>query len=191
MNVLNWSHQITASANRTLAFVRRNLHSCPKNIKTTVYTTLVHPLLEYSSSVWDPHTQVLINKIEIVQRLAARFCHNDYTSRETGCVSEMITKLHLELLTTRRTNRRLTIFHKAIHNLSLPVANLLQPIKRHSRHLNSKAFNTIHASKNCYKLSYFPRTIKDWNSLPDAIANIIEPQQFKQALTHLVPNKHD
>ena len=87
-------HQITASANRTLAFVRRiNLHSCPKNIKTTAYTTLVRPLLEYSSSVWDPHTQVLINKIEMVQRWAARFCHNDYTSRETGCVSEMITKL--------------------------------------------------------------------------------------------------
>ena len=70
-------------------------------------------------------------------------------------------------------------------------ANLLQPIKRHSRHLNSKAFNTIHASKNCYKFSYFPRTIKDWNSLPDEIANITEPQQFKQALTHLFPNKHD
>ena len=54
---LTWNkhiHQITASANRTLAFVRRNLHSCPKNIKTTAYTTLVRPLLEYSSSVWDP-----------------------------------------------------------------------------------------------------------------------------------------
>ena len=120
------------------------------------------------------------------------FTHNDYTSKETGCVSEMITELHLELLTTRRTNRRLTIFHKAIHShLSLPFANLLQPIERHSRHLNSKDFNTIHASKNFYKFSYFPRTIKYWNSLPDAIANITEPQQFKQARTHLVPNKHD
>ena len=192
---LTWNkhiHQITASANRTLAFLRRNLHSCPKNIKTTAYTTLVCPLLEYSSSVWDPHTQVLLNKIEMVQRRAARFCHNDYTSRETGCVSEMIKKLHLKLLTTRRTNRRLNIFHKAIHShLSLPVANLLQPIKRHSRHLNSKAFNTIHVSKNCYKFSYFPRTIKDWNSLPDATVNITEPHQFKQTLTHLVPNKHD
>ena len=162
-----------------------------KHQNRSLYTTLVRPLLEYSSSVWDPHTQFLINKIEMVQRRAACFCH-DYTSRETGCVSEMITKLHLELLTTRRTKRWLTIFHKAIHSrLSLHVANQLQPIKRHARHLNSKAFNTIHASKNCYKFSYFPRTIKYWNSLPDAIANITEPQQFKQALTHLVPNKHD
>ena len=49
------------------------LVSCPINIKTTAYTTLVRPLLEYSSSVWDPHTQIRINQIEMVQRL------NDYS----------------------------------------------------------------------------------------------------------------
>ena len=123
-----------------------------QNIKTIAYTTLVRPLLEYSSSVWDPHTQTLINQIEMVQRRAARFCLNDYTSREAGCVSEMLNQLKLHQLKTRRTNRRLTILHKAIYgHLSLPVNNLLQPVQRLSRHLNNKAFNTIHASKNCYK----------------------------------------
>ena len=185
---LNWNkhiHQITASANRTLAFIRRNLHSRPINIKTTAHKTLVRPLLEYSSSVWDPHTQTLINQIEMVQRRAAHFCLNDYTSREAGCVSEMLNKLQLHQLKTRRTNRRLTIVHKAIYgHLSLPINNLLQPVQRLSRHLNNKAFNTIHDSKNCYKYSYFPRTIRDWNSLPDAIVNISKPQHCKQALIH-------
>ena len=81
---LNWNkhiHQITASASRTLAFIRRNLRSCHMSIKTTAYTTLVRLLLEYSSSVWDPHAQIVINQIEMVQRRAARFCLNDYTSR--------------------------------------------------------------------------------------------------------------
>ena len=35
-NDLTWNkhiHQITATANRTLAFVRRNLYSCPQHIK--------------------------------------------------------------------------------------------------------------------------------------------------------------
>ena len=112
--------------------------------------------------------------------------HRDLTrsSRETGCVSEMLNQLHLQLI-TRRTNRRLTILHKAIYgHLSLPANNLLQPIQCLSRHLNIKAFNTIHASKNCYKYSYFPQTIRDWNSLPDAIVNIPKPQHFKQALIH-------
>ena len=65
-NDLTWNkhiHQITATANRTLAFVRRNLYSCPQHIKKSAYTTLVRPLLEYSSSVWDPHTKTLVNKI--------------------------------------------------------------------------------------------------------------------------------
>ena len=60
-------HQITATANLTLAFVRRNLYSCSQHIKKSAYTTLVRPLLEYSSSVWDPHTKTLVNKIEMVQ----------------------------------------------------------------------------------------------------------------------------
>ena len=51
---LNWNthfYQITASAYRTLAFIKRNLHSCPININTTAYTTLVRQFLEYSTSI--------------------------------------------------------------------------------------------------------------------------------------------
>jgi hypothetical protein len=55
------------------AFLRRNLSSCPANIRTKCYTTFVRPQLEYASSVWAPHTQSNINKLESVQRRAARF----------------------------------------------------------------------------------------------------------------------
>ena len=139
---------------------------------------------EYSSSVWDPHTKTLVNKIKMIQRRAARCCHNDNKTIEKGCMSEMIEKLNLEPLNIRRTNRRLTIFHKAINgHLALPIGHL-QPVLRRSRHLSSKAYNTIHTSKDCYKYSFFPRTIKDWNSLPDKLATIKEPHTFKLDLTH-------
>ena len=178
-------HQNTATANRTLAFVRRNIYSCPQDIKKSAYTTLVRPLLEYSSSVWDPHTKTLVNKIEMVQRRAASFCHNDYKKKiEHGCMSEMIGKLNLEPLNIRRTNRRLTIFHKTINgHLALPIGHL-QPLLRRTRHLSSRANNTIHTSKDCYKYSFFPRTIQYWNSLPDKLASINKPHKFKLALTH-------
>ena len=156
----------------------------PQHIKKIYLYTLVRPLLEYSSSVWDPHTKTLVNKIEMVQRRAARFCHNDYKTIKKGRMSEMIEKLNLEPLNIRRTNGRLTIFHKAINgHLALPIGHL-QPVLRRTRHLNSKAYNTIHASKDCYKYSFFPRTIQDWNSLPDVPATIKEPHKFKLALTH-------
>ena len=133
---LTWNkhiHHITATANRTLAFVRRNLYSCPQHIKTSAYTTLVRPVLEYSSS------KTLVNKIEMAQRRAAGFCQNAYKTIEKGCVTKMIRKLNLEPLNTRRTNKRLTIFHKAINgHLALPIGHL-QPVLRRTRHLNSKA----------------------------------------------------
>ena len=116
----------------------------------------VRPLLEYSPSVWDPHTKTLVNKIEMVQSSAARFCHNDHKTIEKGCMSEIICTLNLEPLNITRTNRRLTIFHKAINgHLALLIVHL-QPVFRRTSHLNSKAYNTIHTSKDCYKILSSP-----------------------------------
>ena len=95
----------------------------------------------------------------------------------------MIGKLNLEPLNIRRTNIRLTIFYKAITHLALRIGHL-QPVLRLTRHLNSKAYNTTHTSKDCYKYSFFPRTITYWNSLPDKLATMKEPHTFKLALTH-------
>ena len=41
--------------------------------------TLVRPELEYASSVWNPHMKCNVDKIEMVQRRAARFVCHDYS----------------------------------------------------------------------------------------------------------------
>jgi ribonuclease P/MRP protein subunit RPP40 len=59
-NKLSWNQhiqEITAKANRTLGFIKRNLHSCNKATKEVAYKSLVRPKLEYSSAVWDPYTK--------------------------------------------------------------------------------------------------------------------------------------
>ena len=104
MLTLTWNNhinRIVSSANRSLGFIKRNLYSCPKNIKANVYITLVRPLLEYSSSVWDPHSQVLSNKLENVQRRAARFVANDYS--RLSSVSGILNQLGWTSLKDRRT----------------------------------------------------------------------------------------
>ena len=56
---LKWSPHIsaiTAKANRILGFVRRNIKISSKIIKEATYKALVRPILEYGSTVWDPHT---------------------------------------------------------------------------------------------------------------------------------------
>ena len=71
---LSWnSHisKITSTANRTLGFVKRNVKTKNKEIKTLAYNSLVRPQVEYASSVWSPYTKENIEKIEMVQRRAA------------------------------------------------------------------------------------------------------------------------
>ena len=40
--------------------------------------SLVRPILEYASIVWDPKTQNLIGKIESVQKMALRICSHQW-----------------------------------------------------------------------------------------------------------------
>lgn len=187
-NTLSWNnhiHRITSSANKQLGFIRRNLYSCTKELKQTAYTSLVRPLVEYSSSVWDPHQANLINKIEMVQRRAARFVMNDY--KRDSSVTKMIKDLDWCSLKDRRTANRLTNLQKARHGLlPLPVDDLLQPLRRPSRHSHSNAYQLISANKDCFKHSYIPKTIIDWNNLPLHITTITDPNLFKhQVLNHL------
>ena len=54
---LRWNTHVSnvcTKANRTLGFLRRNLHACPQEVKEAVYKRLVRPVLEYSGYVWDP-----------------------------------------------------------------------------------------------------------------------------------------
>ena len=54
-----------------LNFIRRNLSKCTKDVKSTAYLSLVLPILECSSPVWDPYLLADIQSIEKVQRRAA------------------------------------------------------------------------------------------------------------------------
>ena len=65
-NDLKWNTHISnicTKANRTLGFLRRTLLSCPQNVKEVAYKGMVCPILEYGSSVWDPHTDKLQEEI--------------------------------------------------------------------------------------------------------------------------------
>ena len=98
---LTWNHhidQIISTANCYLAFIMRNMHQCPNHTKTTACKTLVRPLLEYYSSVWDPQSILLINKLEMVQRRAAHFYINAFKTKDKGCVTNMLTRLEWDTL---------------------------------------------------------------------------------------------
>ena len=89
---LKWNTHISNvcnKANRTLGFFRRNLFSCPQDVREAAYKGLVRPILEYGSSVWDPHYEGLIDDLEKVQKRAARFVTRNYIY-EKGSMTDIL-----------------------------------------------------------------------------------------------------
>ena len=107
-NDLKWNTHITnicTKANITLRFLRRNLFSCPQDVKEAAYKGLVHPVLEY---VWDLHNKGLQEELEKVQNRAARFVTRNYTFEE-GSMTGILEQLKWESLKERRTDNRLIL----------------------------------------------------------------------------------
>ena len=73
---LSWTPHIDSvskKANQTLGFLKRNIKGHDnKDLKSTAYTTLVQPQLEYASIVWSPHKATDITKLEAVLHRSAR-----------------------------------------------------------------------------------------------------------------------
>jgi hypothetical protein len=82
------TNNIVANANKSLGFLKRNLKTSNTNIKSQAYLSLVRPKLEHACSVWDPHTAEHRNKIEMLQRRAARYACNRY--HNTSSVTDML-----------------------------------------------------------------------------------------------------
>ena len=80
---LSWNSHInttTAKANAAQAILWRNTTLCPTEVKIHCYNIFVRPFMEYSATAWSPHTALDISKLEKVQRRAARYIFNNYSS---------------------------------------------------------------------------------------------------------------
>ena len=174
---LKWDTHINDTcpkANRTLGFLRRNLNIGSVAIRQQAYFTLVRPLVEYASTVWDPHTQRNIQKLEMVQRRAARYVTNRHQNRSS--VSDMLHGLNWGSLQNRRKDARLCMLYKVDRRLVAIKKDrgLIFP-KRKAR----IRFQTIGCKTDRRKMSFFPRTVRDWNALPPDIQELDSLCAFK------------
>ena len=111
--IIDHRNNTSSKANRTLGFLRQNLFSCPKEVKEAAYKSMVRPILEYGSTVWDPHCNGLNEELENLQKRAARFVTKNY-SYETGSMSGILEELKWETLQKRRKHKRLILLYKGL-----------------------------------------------------------------------------
>ncbi len=187
-NNLNWTEHIgniKSKASKTLGFLRRNIRGCKPEIRASAYRIMVRPTLEYAATVWDPHQKSHIQSLESVQRSAARFVKGNYYDRTPGSLTSMLKDLQWEPLEERRLRSRLVMMYKINHDLiDIPAASYLTP--GDSRTRGSSNYRQPHTNHDVYKFSFFPRTIRDWNSLPDSAKSASTIEAFKGQLTNTI-----
>ena len=167
---------VAAKASRTLGFLRRNLGQCTKEVKSTAYTSLVRPVLEYASPAWDPSSSEGIVKLEKVQtKTDSSLC----PWRDPGCVTRMVNDLGWETLESRRKKDRLTTLYKIWHGLvDMDTGDVLRLNDR--RTSGQQRLYQPTANVKVYKDSFFPRTTQDWNRLPAVVTDSPTIEEFRR-----------
>ncbi|XP_072032845.1 uncharacterized protein [Amphiura filiformis] len=180
---LQWSDhcsKITKKAKSHLGFARRTLSPCNQGVKARAYQALMRPQLDYAAEAWNPYTITVVNRIEQVQRAAARFVFRDF--RRTTSVSSLINTLGWDQLHTRRLASQLTMFYKIQHGLvNIQLPHIILPATYIGRHDHQLKYSIPEATIDCYKYAYYPRAVRLWNQLPSATVLAPSLATFKEA----------
>lgn len=182
---LRWSSHIshiTATALKRLFFIRRRLRLAPIDTKLLAYNTFVRPILEYGNIVWFPFTKQDIAKLEGVQRKAIRFIFNKYGPHESPTV--LMETAGIDTLQRRARIARLKFMYLIVHNkVNIDATNFITSLQtRPTRHNHTQMLTEYTFHTDCFKNSFFPLTIREWNNLP---LHIIESTSLTQFLTAL------
>ena len=179
---LNWNHHISSvkkNANNTRSFLQRNISQCPKKTKELCYRTLVRPLMEYATVIWGPFTEANIRKLEMVQRRSARMNCSDYL--RTSSVSSMLQQLQWPTLQERRAQ---VMMNRIVYQLDdMPITYLI-PIS----YIRCHGLNYLvpYARTQIYQRSFFPDTIRLWNSHPQSVVSCPTMDSFKREVLPVV-----
>ena len=143
---------------------------------------VIKPKLEYCPTIWDPYHAKYIYKIEMVQRRAARYVLRRY--RNQSSVSDMLKELGWDPLADRRMKQRLIMMYKIRNHLvAIDGSEHLKPqLTQPSRHTNSQPYMIMCKDTDYQLYAFFPRTIRDWNSLPDSVVTAPSVDSFRSRL---------
>jgi len=139
----------------------------------------VRPQLEYASIVWCPQASNNINRLEAVQRRAARSVMNDWsrphsqtitTPRSTrGSPTIMMQQLGWSILEERRKQARAVMMYRIGHGqIAIPAPVYLTPNMQSTRGHGSR-FCIPAGCVDAFRHSFFPVTIRIWNKLSSCL----------------------
>ena len=96
----------------------------------------MRPILEYGSSVWDPHYNCLNDEFENVQKRAARYVMTRNYSHATGSKTDILEELKWETLQKRNKDNRLILMYECLE-VKPEFLQVTLSKNRHSKDQNS------------------------------------------------------
>ena len=98
----------------------------------------------------------------------------------------MVSDLSWQTLQKRRQNARLAVFHRAQSGWP-GLSDVVLGLRRQSRPTRSSSdtactYSRLQTRTDCYKFSFLPRTITDWDSLDAAVRGQRSLASFRQLL---------
>ena len=179
---------ICKKANNTRQFLQRNLRRCDTKTKAATYTTFVRPILEYASTVWDPHNCARLGhqreRLEKAQVNAAKYATGQWKR------SQNVTPADLKWppLQERRAHSRLLMLHKIKHNIVAIPLHLLPPMTSVSVTTRGAAqkHNVPSARIIPRERSFMHAAPSMWNGLPADITTEPDHEIFRSLLAPVV-----
>ena len=121
--------------------------------------------------MWNPYLKQDIDTIENVQKFALHVCLKSWDCSYEQLLVE--SSLYLNSVQQRRNLSSLCHLYKIYHGMThFPDA----PLEQHTSIYNTRSTDSVtfklpKVRTNGYKSSFFPRTIKLWNTLPSELLN--------------------
>ena len=123
---LSWMAHIDSvcsKAKRQVGLLHRQFHNASPTCKDQLYKSLVLPVLNYCSSLWDPNYAIHVSKLESVQKFAARFV----TGRWSDSYDSLLSHLKWPKLSTKREKQKLLLCNRILKNCSILPPSLFIP----------------------------------------------------------------
>ena len=170
---LSWSPHVANLCSKARKLVgllyRRFYKNADPTTLLTLYKAFIRPHLEYNAIVWDPFLLGDIDSLEKVQRFALRVCLKSWSTDQ----EHLYSLSRIPALVDRRKQARLCHMYKIVNDQTdFPEAPLqYRAINFVTRSSHSQQLRNIAARTSQYQNSFFPRTIAQWNSLPQNLVN--------------------
>ena len=180
---LRWKHHINdiaQNARKKLNSMVPLKYKLDKKSLEIMYTSFVLPTMEYANVVWGGSYDCDIMKLENIHIDAIRLIAGA-TARSN--IVNLYHEVNFQTIGTRIQNSSLNMMYKIVNGLAPTYLLNLITKEDYDRRYNlriKKPLKIPYCRLETFSRSFFPRTAKHWNDLPDRVRSANSLFEFKQ-----------